>query len=96
MRQRYAAYYHFWKDEIYKQPDNPYDIPSFRVITLTYTELRKENLRADAKTVDERQQGTGIHWFLCEKKYLFDSTALFLPLWHNAKDDDLHCLIDER
>ena len=94
MRRRYSAYYHLWKDEIFKQPDNPYDMPGFRVITLTYSELRKENLRATAKTVDDKKQGTGIHWFLCEKAYLNNPTALFEENWHNAKDDALHHLID--
>ena len=54
----------------------------------------KENLRATAKTVDDKKQGTGIHWFLCEKAYLNNPTALFEENWHNAKDDALHHLID--
>ena len=94
-RQKLFSYYKFWQHEIYRKPDNRYQLPSFRVLTVTISKERRDNLRAVARTVDDKQRGTGLFWFLCEKDYRDTPACLFQPLWKTAKDERMHGLLEE-
>ena len=94
-RQKLVSYYKFWQHEIYRRPENHYQLPSFRVLTLTMSTERRDNLRTVARTVDDKQQGTGLFWFLCEKDYRDVPAALFQPLWQTPKDARMHGLLED-
>jgi hypothetical protein len=87
------SYYHFFATEIYKQPDNPYHLPSFRVLTLTKSEQRKDNLRALARQVNDRQKALNLFWFACEKPYTKNPAAIFTH-WQTPQDETPHHLLE--
>ncbi len=93
--QKLVSYYKFWQYEIYRKPENRYQLPSFRVLTLTISKERRDNLRAVARTVDDKQRGTGLFWFLCEKDYQDTPERLFEPLWQTARDDRMRGLLED-
>jgi len=67
----------------------------FRVLTITYSEERKENLRAISKNADDSGQGTSRFLFLSEKTYsLTNPEKLFSPLWLSPKDNAAHSLLE--
>jgi hypothetical protein len=83
------GYYHFWKQGIAEQK---HGIRAFRVLTITISEQRKENLRIMSKEVDGR--GSSLFWFLCEKRYTNDPAGLFAPVWQTPRDDRYRGLIE--
>jgi hypothetical protein len=66
-------------------------ISSFRVLTLTVSDARKENLRAIAREVTS--SGQGIFWFTCERAYQNNPAAVLNAIWQTARDDEYRQLI---
>lgn len=86
------AYWQFWQEEGHKKK---FGISVFRVLTITISEERKENLRKITKKADERQRGSEMFLFACEKSYnLRGPESILKPIWQSPKDDKLHYLLE--
>lgn len=70
-------------------------IKRFRVLTITKSEERMENLRELAKQADEAKQGSEMFLFACEKRYdLANPKTILEPIWKSPKDDKPHHLLE--
>lgn len=85
MLQKISAYWQ-WKEEgNYKKKFN---IERFRVLTITISEARKENIRKIAKRGIGRPGGYPLFLFACEKNYDFTNPASILkPIWQSPEDE---------
>jgi hypothetical protein len=85
------AYWQYWKSG---KHETQLKIPSFRVLTVTKSEARKENLRTVAKEADDRKTGSGIFLFACEDQLTPEEPmTLFQPIWQSPKDDSRIALL---
>jgi hypothetical protein len=65
-----------------------FSIPRFRVLTLTTSEKRKENLRTLAKLADDGKCGSPMFLFACEKSFELQRPSTILnPIWQSPLDD---------
>jgi len=86
------AYWQWWKQGGHKKK---FGIESFRVLTITATEQRKENLRKKTKEADAKQAGSGIFWFTSEESYQLEKPETILgEIWQTPKDDKWHHLLE--
>ena len=86
------AYWQWWQEEGHKRKFN---ISVFRVLTITVSEERKENLRKITKKADERQRGSEMFLFTCEKSYNLERPESILePIWQSPRDDKYHYLLE--
>ena len=82
------AYYAFWAT--YVRNSQSSRIKRMRVLTITRSEARKENLRKIAQQVSP--EAKGLFWFICEQAYLGNPQALFEPTWQTLEDNSLRRL----
>lgn len=86
------AYWQYWSEE--KQKDK-FNISKFRVLTLTISQERKDNLRAITKRAGDNKQGSEMFLFACEKDYNLDKPdSVLKPIWLSPKDDKKHHLLE--
>ncbi|MCD6226019.1 replication-relaxation family protein [bacterium] len=86
------AYWQWWKEGGHKEKFN---ITKFRVLTITLTPARKENLRRLTKQADDRQQGSEMFLFACETDYNLEKPKSILkPIWQSPRDDKYHHLLE--
>ena len=86
------AYWNYWKQSGHTLK---YDINSFRVLTLTKSIQRAENLREVTKLADDRQEGTLMFWFTSEKNYRLEEPGSVLrSIWQTPVDDTRHSILD--
>jgi hypothetical protein len=86
------AYWQWWKEGGHK---DRFNISVFRVLTVNTSESRKENLRQRTKRVDDRQRGSDMFLFTCDKNYnLEEPESILKPIWQSPKNDDLHHLLE--
>ena len=86
------AYWDWWRERTY---NDHLGITKFRVLTITDTEGRKENLRATSKNADTRREGSNLFLFACEKDYSLEKPEAVLQLiWQSPKDDAKHTLLE--
>jgi len=86
------AYFQYWKQGKHKEKHN---IESFRVLTITKSEARKENLRKITKEADDRKVGSAMFLFTSEEHYNpTDPASILRPVWQTPKDDTLHHLLE--
>ncbi len=86
------AYWQWWKEEGHK---DRFNISVFRVLTVNTSESRKENLRQRTKRVDDRQRGSDMFLFTCDKNYNLEKPESILkPIWQSPKNDNLHHLLE--
>jgi hypothetical protein len=79
------AYWQFWKEEGHK---DRFNISVFRVLTITISEKRKENLRRLARESE-------MFLFACEKMYnLGRPETILKPIWQSPKDNSWHHLLE--
>jgi len=83
------AYYTFWARYV-REGGSP--IKQMRVLTITRSEERKQNLRKVADQVSS--QAKNLFWFICEKEYLGNPQRVFEPVWQTLEDDTLKSLYD--
>lgn len=73
-------------------------IKKFRVLTITQSERRRDNLRnaiIAARKDRKLEVGGGMFWFASEKDFSIDNPAnVFAPIWLTAKDAKLHALLE--
>lgn len=86
------AYWNWWRQGRHTRR---FGIKAFRVLTITKTEQRKENLRKVTKGADERQRGSLMFWFTSEQNYNIQKPEGTLePIWQTPKDDIYHSLLE--
>ncbi len=69
-------------------------IKNFRVLTITKSEERAENLCHITKQADDRRTGSNMFLFLSEKKYSLEKPeAVLSPIWTSAKGEK-HALLE--
>jgi len=86
------AYWRWWKEGRHTKK---FGIKAFRVLTITKTKQRKENLRKITKKADERQVGSFMFWFTSEENYsLQRPQSVLRPIWQTPKDDNFHSLLE--
>jgi len=71
------------------------DITTFRVLTITNSAVRRDNLNALAKVVDERQRGLSLFLFAFDGDINVDTPdAILKPIWRCPADDEWHTLLE--
>lgn len=86
------AYWHFYKQEKHQQK---FGINSFRVLTITKSKARAENLRKTAQRADDKQTGSLMFWFASEENYNPEKPETVLgPIWQTPKDETRHHLLE--
>lgn len=86
------AYWLWWKAGGHQRKFN---IPRFRVLTVTTSEKRKENLRNLARLADDGKRGSPMFLFACEKSFHLEKPETILnPIWQTPINDTSHHLLD--
>ena len=86
------AFWQWWTEEGHKKKFN---ISVFRVLTVTISEERKENLRKITKLADERRRGSEMFLFACQKDFNLEKPESILePIWQSPKDENWHHLLE--
>jgi hypothetical protein len=83
------AYYAFWATYV-KDGKRPSPIKQMRVITLTISEARKDNLRVTAQKVST--EAKNLFWFICEKAYLGKPQEILRDNWQTLEDNTFKSL----
>lgn len=90
--QKMRAYWEYWKQGRHIQK---LGIRAFRVLTVTKTEKRKENLRALTQRADTKRVGSRIFWFCCQENFsLSKPEAILGPIWQTPADERYHKLLE--
>ena len=77
-------YFVWWNDGQYEQA---YNFKMFRLLTLTISEQRRDNLLQGSKQVDNQQQGFRGFWFATEKDFNSKQPLTILnKIWRNPRD----------
>jgi hypothetical protein len=88
--QKMLAYREWYKKGGHRKKFN---IDSFRVLTITISEERKENMRMRSKKADAGK-GSTMLLFTCEKNYSFEKPETILaPIWQSSLDNIPHSLL---
>jgi hypothetical protein len=82
------AYFAFWDTYVRDSRSSP--IKQMRVLTITKSEARKDNLRKIAQQISP--EAKGLFWFICEKAYLGNPQQIFENTWQTLEDDTLRSL----
>ena len=77
------AYFAFWLKYVKDNRSSP--IKQMRVLTITRSEERKQNLRKIADTVSP--EAKNLFWFICEKAYLGTPQEVLKDTWQTLEDD---------
>jgi hypothetical protein len=59
----------------------------FRVLTVTLSEERKQNLRRIAAEVDAQGRGLNMFWFACEKSYRARPEDILSAIWQTPQSE---------
>ncbi len=87
------AYWLWWKAGGHKRK---FGIPRFRVLTVTTSEKRKENLRKLARLADDGKRGSPMFLFACDKSFSLDDPQTILqPIWRTPLNDTVHPLLSD-
>ena len=79
------AYWLWWKSGGHQRK---FAISRFRVLTLTTSEKRKENLRRLAKDADDGRRGSPMFLFACDKSFrLEDPQTILEPIWQSPANN---------
>jgi Replication-relaxation len=85
------AYYHFWATQI-RAGKHPSGMTRFRVLTVTLSQERKDNLRETAREVDAEGKAPNLFWFTCEREYRDVPQQVMGPIWQTLQDDTMKSL----
>ena len=66
-------------------------ITQMRVLSVTISEARKDNLRETAQKVST--EAKDLFWFACERTYREEPTQVLSPIWQTLKDDTVRSLM---
>jgi len=89
---KYKGYWNWWIQGGQKEK---LGINKFRVLTVCISQERADNLRQITKKADDRQLGSNIFWFACEKLYdLKNPESILTPIWKTPKNEDSRHLLE--
>ena len=80
------AYFHFWRTQV-RDGTYPSGMKGFRVLTVTLSEERKQNLRRIAAEVDAQGRGLNMFWFACEKSYRARPEDILSAIWQTPQSE---------
>jgi hypothetical protein len=83
------SYYAFYR--AYAGAEKKAGITQMRVLTMTISHARKDNLRETAQQVST--EAKCLFWFACEKSYTGKPEAVLGPIWQILKEDSLRSLL---
>jgi Replication-relaxation len=84
----------YWKWYKEGRQEKTLGIRNFRVLTITKSEERAENLRKIAKNADDKKTGSNMFLFLSETQYdLTKPEAMLSPIWASAKNEK-HAILE--
>jgi len=88
------AYWLWWKQG---RANQKLGVKDFRVLTLTKSKQRRDNLMWVAQAADDRQKGSSMFWFASEQDIsLHTPKTVFHKIWTTAstKDHEMHTLLE--
>ncbi|MBA7495120.1 hypothetical protein ES702_05699 [subsurface metagenome] len=86
------AYWNQWRQGRHTKR---FGMKAFRVLTITKTKQRKENLRKITEGANDGQKGSLMFWFTSEENYNIDKPESILEsIWQTPKDDSSHSLLE--
>ena len=86
MAMRYQAYYDWWKKQ---GPKNNFKVSSVRILTVTSSQKRMENLIKGCLQVKAGGTGSALFWFTTVKNVdIFKPRLLLERIWRKALSDD--------
>lgn len=89
--QKLKAYWTWWKQGGSKRK---HSVEHFRVLTITRSYQRRDNLRRAAIEASSGAGGSGMFWFACEKDYSVSAPeSIWGNIWITAKSQERHSLI---
>jgi len=92
MYKKYRAFWRWFVDGGHKAK---LGIDSFRVLTVTNSPKRRDNLLQMARGIDEQKRGSHLFLFGWEGDYnLEDPQSILTRVWRSAGDSELHSLIE--
>ena len=84
------AYWLWWRTGGHQRK---FGISRFRVLTLTTSEKRKENLRKLARDADDERRGSPMFLFACNKSFsIEDPQTILHPIWQSPGDGGWHSI----
>ena len=87
-----SAYWQWWKAGGHERK---FRIKNFRVLTITKSEARKENLRRITRQADPVGRGSEMFLFACANNYNLDEPDSILgSIWQSPKDESRHSFTD--
>ncbi len=95
---RYLAklkgYYNYWRTHVRTGQDAS-GIRGFRVLTITLSHERKENLRTTTKKGFDKVDGRGLNlfWFACERDYQNTPHQVLASIWQTPADNTLRSIL---
>jgi hypothetical protein len=96
-RKKLTGYYHYWKQG---KASERFGVDDFRVMTITISDPRAENLRAVSLDATPTQEPSGLFWFACERAWTEPQASLgFLhpvlsTIWKTPKSDELRSMLE--
>ena len=85
----------YWDWFFTKGQEKKFNIKHFRVLTITKTEARKENLRTATKQADTKKIGSSMFLFACEKQYSLEQPEQVLKtIWQSPANNNPHYLLE--
>ena len=82
------GYFHWW---LHKKHLDKYGIKNFRILTITTTEKRMQNLMRVTLRVKDSRQGSGLFWFTTFDRINLDNPESILkPIWKRATAQNGH------
>ena len=85
----------YWQWSRNQTHQNILDITRFRVLTITLSPQRKENLRRITRNADTRQEGSNMYLFATEKDYsLKNPEAVLQAIWSSPKGGEPHMILE--
>ena len=91
---RYQAYYDWWKE---RGPKSHFKVSSVRILTVTSSQKRMENLIKACLQVKAGGTGSALFWFTTVKNVdIFKPRLLLERIWRKALSDDskLYSILD--
>ena len=85
------GYWEYWRQ---KKHTKKYGTKYFRVLTITISEARKDNLRKETKKADPKGKGSPMFMFACEKSYsLKEPQNILEAIWQTPEGEEWQSLL---
>jgi len=86
------ALWHLWLKWRERGYEDRLGVDSLRLLYITRSEKRKENVRELARSVGDQRNGSDFFWFACQKVYQDNPFAVLDTIWQTPRDDTFKSL----